>query len=391
MNNRFVPRSLTAVFLVASAWLCHEAGSAEWEPPRATADAGPARPQRIGNYPHHEHHPTKKWIARLHSEPVSYTLQHWACYDKSHAPQAIALEGQIGMLSPGGGNWYQNGFFNFALDDTLGRNYAVKAVRAVDSGERASVEFVWELPQAWVRVRFLVVPGKDPLFCSLRQYPKTDHVPRLKASLVCYPSGYFHRGDRAAVTPLRTLSVGARVDLSPTDEWSLILYDRKYDLGVDGGIGGCGAITVPAPVGRAKLELGSYGCTWTVEGRPGAKELRFAFWAGLKKKNTDLVPSLTNRFPATLRDLRQLDFRPLRFRQDHVARIKAEFERLQRETPGSRPEAAAFRATLAALDRLRDRVTGPAPDLQAEDDYLATLKRLENLLWQLRMKWVFSD
>ena len=143
-------------------------------PPRASATVVPGKPQQIGDYTGHEYHPTKKWIATLWCEPMSYTLQHWACYHDSYAHGAVAVEGQIGMMSPGGGNWYHNGFFNFALDGEQGRNYAVKTIRALDSGERASCEFVWELPQAWVRVRFMAIPDQQPLFCSILQLPKTE-------------------------------------------------------------------------------------------------------------------------------------------------------------------------------------------------------------------------
>ncbi len=361
------------------------------EPPRAVSSAGPGDPQRIGAYPGHENHPTKKWIATLMCDPMSYTLQHWACYHESHAPQAVALEGQIGMMSPGGGNWYTNGFFNFALDDQQGRNYAIKQVQALDSGERASCEFVWELPQAWVRVHFMTIPDQQPLFCSIVQVPKTDEVARLTVRLACYPSGYFKDGQRVGLTAASTVKTTNKAELDPEAEWWMILYDEKYDLREGGAVGGCGAITAPELVGKSRVDIGSYGCFWELEARPGGTELRFAFWNGLKLKNAELVFGLRPQFEPTLALLRDLDFRPLRLRASVVAGLSAEFDKLLPEVKDAETEEAAFGAIVARLEELRPRAAGDEVNLEAEDEYLKGLDELEKLLWQVRMKWVFSD
>ena len=361
--------------------------------PRAVVSVGPAAPEPLGLYPAHENHPTKKWTATLACQPCSYSLQHWACYHESHAPQAIALEGQIGMTSPCGANWYHNGFFNFSLDGEAGANYAVKAVRALDQGERGSCEFVWELPAAWVRVRFMVVPGKEPLFCSITSHPKSEHVPVLKVSLVAYPSGYFHQGQRVAVTAAGTYRTPARVDLDPAREWWVVFYDEKYDLGVEGGSGGAAGLTDPDLVGKAALNVGSYPLLWTVEAKPGGRELRFAFWNGLNRRNADLLPYMQPRFEPALADLRALDFRPLRYREEALEPLRREFEKLLAETTGPTAAQAAetYREAMARLEALRPRLQADAVDITAEEEYLATLDRLDALLWDLRMEWVFSD
>lgn len=378
--------------LLAAAGLALSAGLPAQElAPRAVSSAGPGEPQRIGAYPRHENHPTKKWIATLTCEPMSYTLQHWACYHESHAPQAIALEGQIGMMSPGGGNWYSNGFFNFALDAEQGRDYAIKSVRALDSGERASCEFVWELPQAWVRVRFMALPDHRPLLCSIVQVPKTEEIPTLRVRLSCYPSGYFKDGHRVGLTAATTVKSTGEADLDPEAEWWIILYDDKYDLGVQDGTGGCAAITAPELLGASRAEMTSYGCSWELQAQPGGKELRFAFWDGLKLKNAELVPALKPEFQPTLTTLREVDFRPLRLGEGVVTKLKAEFEKLLPEVNEAQEEEAAFRAGVVRLEQLRPRATGDEVDLAAEDEYLSALDELESLLWQLRMKWVFSD
>lgn len=360
-------------------------------PPRALATVVPGKPENIGAYPGHEHHPTKKWIATLASAPTSYTLQHWACYDESHAPEAIALEGQIGMMSPGGGNWYSNGFFNFAIGDDEGRNFAVRTIRALDSGERASCEFVWELPEAWVRVRFMALPDVQPLLCSIIQLPKGEDAPVMRVRLVCYPGGYFKNGRRVGHTPLREMDVGTKADLDPAAEWTMALYDRVYDLNVSGSSGGCGAIALPEYVGAASVEIGSYACKWTLETPPGGSELRFAFWDGLRLPNAELVPYLEGQFEAAAPILRDLDFTPLRYDPGVVAGIAEQFNRLLAETKGADEERQAFQETSAQILQLRERMAAQVTDLAAEDEYIAALDRLEELLWQLRMKWVFSD
>ncbi len=366
-------------------------GADEGQPRPALVSVGPGKPQNIGAYPGHEYHRTKKWIAHLRNDPISYALQHWACYDKSHAPQAIALEGQIGMMGPEGENWYQNGFLNFSLDGQQGRNFAIKSVRALDSGSRGSCEFLWELPQAWVRVRFMVIPGQEPLYCSVRQMPKGDKAPLLRVGATCYPSKYAHSAPRVGLTPLQSVKAPKKVQLDPAKEWWVIFYDEKYDLGVEGAVGGCGAIAAPGLVGSAELNVGSYGCTWTLAARPGGRELRFAFWSGLRRKNAELIPYLRGQFPATLKRLEGLDFAVQRFREEGLAALRAEFRKYLAETPGSGEERQAFDTALAKLNVLRPRISGDKINLQAEEEYLTTLEQLDSLLWKLKMRWLFAD
>jgi hypothetical protein len=389
--RRMTRNAAAAAGLVALMACVGQALSEEGAPARALASVSEGPPEHIGAYPKHENHPTKKWVAMLRSEPMSYGLQHWACYHESHAPEAIALEGQIGMTSPGGGNWYHNGFFNFAVGEAEGRNFAIRRVRALDSGERASCEFVWELPQAWVRVVFLVVPGQFPLFCSIREYPKGNEAAALKVRLACYPGGYFRDGSRVALTARQEIKVGKVADLDPRAEPWLILYDERYDKDVEGSVGGCGGLALPEPVAKSTVETGSYGCWWRIEAKEGEKELRFAFWSGLGMKNEELIPHLKSQFAAAEKELETLDFRPLRFGGSFLANLKTEFDRLLRETKDANTEAEAFKSIEERIGELWPRVQGEEVDLGAEDDYLMALNDLEKLLWQLRMKWVFSD
>ncbi len=364
-------------------------GAAADEGP-ASASVAPARPQRIGAYPGHEHHPTKKWIARLLCSPQSYTLQHWACYDKSHAPQAIALEGQIGLMAPDKANWYFNGFFNFSVGRLQGRNFAVKCIRALDSGPRASCEFVWELPNAWVRVRFLVVPGKEPLFCSIAQAPKGDPEP-LTVRLVCYPSAYVHRAPRVGLTARRAVNAPAKAALDPAAEPWVIFYDKRYDLGVSDGEGGCAAFASPRFVAASKLDVGHYGCVWTLTAKPGVKEMRFAFWEGLRRRNAELIPYLRGRFGPAAAELERLDFRPLRLQPAWLARTRKEFDVWRAKTPGAAAVATAFDARAARLQALLARLEKGGVDIAAEDEALRLASDMESLVWKIRMKWVLSD
>ena len=330
-------------------------------------------------------------MARLQTEPVSYGLQHWGCYDPSHAPHSVSPEGQIGMMEPAGGGWYFNGFFNFSVDDQPGNTYPLQALRVLDKGPRGSVEFVWDLPAAVVRVRFLVIPGQRPLYCSIAMSPKTDRVPVLKVRLVAYPSGYFNDGQRVATGPVRTLKTPSKTALDPAKETWLALYDEKYDAGVLGGSGGCGAAVLPQGVGQSSVELSSYPAVWELQSAPGATELRLAFWNGLGLKNAELVPCLKSECDAALKTLAALDFRPQRLQESFLAPLKAEYEKMLAETPDSQADRRQYEAALAKLTDLRQRATAPQPDLQAEEDYFKAADGLEQALWQLRMKWVFAD
>ena len=381
----------SAASLLLSAAVCAAGGKVERGLPPASVSVAPGRPQGIGAYSGHVNHKTKKWIAHLVSEPMSYTLQHWACYDESHAPQAIALEGQIGMMSPGGGNWYHNGFFNFSVGEHEGRDFAVQRIRALDSGERGLCEFLWELPNAWVRVRPMVIPGDEPLYCSIRQVPKGEETAPLKVRLACYPSCYAKDAPRIGLTAQRTVKASNTADLDPMKEPSVIFYDERHDLGVGNGVGGCGALALPELVAASHLDVGGYGCFWEVTAKPGGKELRFVFWAGLQRKNSDLAPYLRQRFPAGEAKLRDLDFTPQRMLPEHIARVRAEMEKILKETPNTDREAQKFANALERLAALRGGTLGQQVDMAAEDEYLKVVDEIEALLWEVRMKWVFAD
>ena len=375
------PLLLAGLLLLSAAALC-----AQQPAGYATATVMTATPERVGG---HEGHVGKKWQVLLSSEPGSYGLQHWGCYDPSHAPHVVQPEGSIGMTSPGGGNWYHNGFLNFAVDGDSSRSFPVTAIRALDSGERASVELLWDMPQAWVRVRFMVVPGQRPLFCALTQYPKAGATPKLSAHLVAYPAGYFRDGGRVIVTPTRTLKTGDKVDLDPATEWSWIMYDERRDWRVSGSVGGAGGLAVPDLVGGLKLDVGAYGVTWNVQAK--GNELRFAFWGSQEVANADLLTKLQPQFAPALADLRALDFTPLRLRAQGLAPLQAEFDKIFRETRGNDKDRATYAALVAQLQQLLAQTSGGQVNLQAENEALATLDKLEQLLWKVGMDWIFAD
>ena len=381
---------LTHVLALATTTLWLGAAAAADLPPAAVS-AAPDRPQRIDAYPGHVNHPTKKWVVQMVAEPITYTLQHWACYHKSHAPEAIALEGQIGMTGPDHANWYSNGFFNFSVGEHEGRNFAQHRICALDCGERGMSEFLWELPNAWVRVRFIVVPGQEPLYCSIVQVPKGDKVDVLKVRLACYPSCYAKNGARVCLTPVRAIKAPTKATLDPAKEASIVFYDEQNDLGVGRASGGCGGLVLGDAVGASELDVTTYGCQWKLSAKPGVKEMRFAFWSGLKKKNADLIPYLREQFPVAQERLRALDFHALKLRAEHFAKLSTEFEQMLKETPDAKPEAAQFAATAKKLDALSAQLSTGQVDIKAEDAYLDTVDKLEALLWKVRMKWVFAD
>ena len=355
-------------------------------PAHATASVTAGPPERYGG---HEGHVGKKWLVQLNSDPGSYSLQHWGCYDPSHAPHAIQPEGTIGMASPGGGNWYSNGFFNFAVDRDQSRMYPVAAVRPLDTGARASAEFLWDMPKAWVRVRFMVVPGRAPLFCAITQMPKAGATPKLRVRLVAYPAGYFHDGNRAIVTPTRTLKTGAKADLDPAAEWSWIMHDEKRDFHVENSVGGAAGLTAPDLVGSLKLDVGAYGVSWELEAK--GNELRFAFWGSQELRNADLLAKLPPQFAPALADLQALDFTPLRLQPRGLAHLQAEFSKLFGETKGSEASRQTYETLLKQLDALRGQIGNAQVNLQAENDYLGVLDKLDGLLWKVRMDWIFAD
>ncbi len=355
--------------------------------PQATVSVLTARPTEL--YGEHARHEGKKWLVQLQAKACSYGLQHWGCYDASHAPYAIQQEGSIGMTSPGGGNWYRNGFFNFAIDDAQSRMYPVQAVRALDSGERASVEFLWDMPQAWARVQFMILADRLPLFCRIVQIPKTETVPKLRVRLVAYPAGYFHDGQRVIVTPTRQLKTGQQASLDPASEWAWIMYDERRDLGVEGSVGGAGGLTCPELVASIRLDVGSYGVAWEIEAKD--KELRFAFWGTQELPNAALVPKLQAQFAPTLAELRKLDFTPRRLQPQGLAQLQAELDRLFTEIKAPETERSSCAQLLAQAKQLQSQLSGETVNLAAEEQLLSVLDKLEQLLWKVRMDWIFAD
>jgi len=385
--KRFLPKlkiEAAKALLVACFWIGLGTAPAS---PQATVSVQTARPTEL--YGEHARHEGKKWLVQLHSAACSYSLQHWGCYDASHAPYAIQQEGSIGMTSPGGGNWYHNGFFNFAIDDAQSRMYPVQAVRALDSGERASVEFLWDMPQAWARVQFMILPDRAPLFCRIRLIPKTEALPKLYVRLVAYPSGYFRNGQRVILTPVRRLETGQQAFLDPASEWAWIMYDERRDLGVEGSVGGAGGLTCPELVAGIRLDVGSYGVAWDIEAKD--KELRFAFWGTQELPNAALVPKLQAQFAPTREELRKLDFTPRRLQPQGLAQLQAELDRLFSEIKAPEIERSSYAQLLAQAKQLQSQLGGENVNLAAEEQLLSVLDKLEQLLWKVRMDWIFAD
>ena len=120
-----------------------------------TAIAGPTAPKHVVGLPRMIHD------ISLNTGKVTYALRYTICHDPKAPTVGIPGEGYIGMPQPNDANWYSGGFFDLKLNgQSIGSTMAQTFVGR-STGDRGYVDYVFDDPQAVVRLRFVALAGDD--------------------------------------------------------------------------------------------------------------------------------------------------------------------------------------------------------------------------------------
>ena len=325
----------------------------------------------------------------------TYGLRYGVALDPKNPRAAIPGEGYIGMPQPVDCNWYAGGFFDLAINGKSIGSTLIHSFTGRSSPGRGTVDFVFDAPQAVVRVRFVAKAGGDCLYAQALLEPKVE-IKSARVSLRCYPSAFVHDADRHVLTPLGDFAQGERAQLDVAREWWTLYYDRIYDAGYTAaahrGVGPCAALWIPSQTERAGFTVGGYGIDTTLELKPALRDFRFVFVDYAGKKNDAAKVDLRQRSAGLLGELASFAFTDPSVANWPLARKQAELRQALASLPADKQTAAEYEGwgrELAA--RLKLLQSGAAGAIMAEADAARTIGQWEQGLPELKLKSLLNE
>ena len=262
-----------------------------------------------------------------------YGVRYVACKDPKDPKRAIPGEGYIGMPEPTDSNWYGGGFLDLKINGQSIGTTMIHSVTGRSVGDRGYADFVFDVPQAILRLRFVATAGGDCLYAQVLLEPR-EEIKALSLGLRCYPSAFVSNADRHVLTPTRDLKQGQKVELGTANEWWLSYYDSVYDRGYVGatytGTGPCAALWLPGLVEKVALNVGSYSVETAFSLKPALRDFRFVFFDQARLTNAEAQADLKARAPQLQQELAAFTFAdsavvgwPLAEKQEEVRRLLA--------------------------------------------------------------------
>ena len=234
-----------------------------------TVTIGPGAPPHTVGLKGHRH------VMVMDTGARSYALRYAVALNPNDPRAAIPGEGYIGMPQPSGQNWYAGGFFDVQLNGKSIGGTLLHSLTGRSSGPRGTVDFVFDAPQALVRVRFVAEAGSDCVYAQVLLEPK-EEINSVRVLTRCYPSGFTTDGERYVQTATRDFAQGERATLNVQDEWWTFYYDRIYDAGYVGvtrsGVGPCAMLWLPVQTEQVGFTVGGYGTETMLDLRPKARD-----------------------------------------------------------------------------------------------------------------------
>ncbi len=242
---------------------------------------------------------------------VLYGLRYGAAVDEKLGGEAQPGEGYIGMVRPTNANWYHGGFFDLIINGRSIGTSIPEPLYGLGGPERGHVDFVFDTPQAVVRVRFVGRRDDNLLLCQVKLEPK-EEITQMRLALRNYPSAFSSSADRRIETALEEIPQGENRDIDPAAQWWALYYDTILDLGgTDGvrtGMGPCAALWVPGQTASGRLNAGGYSCDTNFELKPGLTDYRFIFFDFRGIANADAQAEIHERAETLLQELVSYDF-----------------------------------------------------------------------------------
>lgn len=261
----------------------------------------------------------------------TYGLRYVVARDPKNPRAAIPGEGYIGMPQPADCNWYAGGFFDLRINGRSIGTTLIQSLTGRGSRERGTADFVFDSPQAMVRVRFVAESGGDCLFAQALLEPK-EPIRSVRFAVRCYPSAFVSDADRHVLTPLRDWKQGQRAQLDVARECWTLYYDRIYDAGYVGatyrGVGPCAVLWLPGQTEKAGFTVGSYGIETVYDLIPAQRDFRFLFLDCAGTKNEAAKADLQRRGAALVRKLSAFEFTDPGLRDWPLAEKQAEIRRV---------------------------------------------------------------
>lgn len=354
-----------------------------------TGMIGPGAPAHtVGLQRHHQ-------TITMDTGAQRYGLSYRIARDPKNPQAAIPGEGYIGMPQPVDCNWYASGFFDLQINGKSIGTTLIHSFTGRSSAGRGTADFVFDAPQAVVRVRFVARAGGDCLFAQALLEPKVE-IKSVRVALRCYPSAFVSDADRHVFTPLRDLKQGERPKLDVASEWWTLYYDRIYDAGYIGavhrGVGPCSTLWVAGQTEKASVTVGSYAVETTLDLKPALRDFRFIFFDHAGKKNDAAKADLQKRAPALARELAAFAFTDPGVVQWPLLQKQAEVRRALASVPNDKETAARYERWGRALaDQLKLLHSDSAGAIMAEADAARTIAQWESGLSDLKLKALLND
>jgi len=354
-----------------------------------TVTIGPGAPAHtIGLQGHRQ-------LITMDTGALVYGLRYVIARDPKDPQAAIPGEGYIGMPQPVDCNWYGGGFFDVQLNgQSIGRTL-IHSLTGRSSGNRGTVDFVFDHSQAVVRVRFVAQAGGDCLYAQVLLEPKVE-ITAVRVAVRCYPSAFVSDADRHVLTPTRDLAQGQRAELDIAQEWWTLYYDRIYDAGhispTHRGVGPCAVLWPPGQTEKAGLTVGSYGTDTLFTLKPALRDFRFVFFDDAGKTNAAAKAGLRERGKSLLDELTAFAFTDPRLADWPLPQKQAEIRRALASLPEDKEAGAQYdRWARELAEQLTLVRSGSSGAIMAEADATKTIGQWDRGLPALKLKALLND
>lgn len=335
--------------------------------------AGPTAPRHVIGLERMMHDIT------LNTGRMAYGLRYVVSKDPKDPTRAIPGEGYIGMPRPADYNWYGGGFMDLKINGKTIGDRMVQVFGGRSLGDRGYVDYVFDDPQAIVRIRFVGLAGGDCLYTQILLEPKVE-IKQLSLALRCYPGGFVNGPSRHALTPTRDLPVG-RATLDLEQEWWLNFYDETRD-------GPCSVLWVPSQAEQVSANVGTYGSETAFTLKPMLRDFRFVFFDHTGLKNADVQADLKARAAGLLQELATFQFADSALLSWSLPQKQAETGKLLAQFPDDKALVAQYDQWSRQLETQLKQVREGAAEnrIVAEAEALKTIMAWDQSLPDLRLK-----
>lgn len=324
-----------------------------------------------------------------------YGLQYVVAHDDKRPGQAVIGEGYIGMPHPSACNWYHGGFFDLQINGKTIGTTPIHSMTGRTTGDRGTVDFVFDTPLAVVRIRFVTLSGSDALFCQALLEPKVE-VKSLRLVVRCYPSAFVSNAERHVLTPTRDLAQGEKAQLDLAQENWLLYYDRIYDAGYVSptytGVGPCAMLWPGSEADQVGFTVGGYGIDTVMDLKPQLRDFRFVFFDFSGTKNDAATADLRARAGGLQQQLATFPFADPGVAGFPLLQKQQEIQQVLAAMPNEKEAAANYaRWAVELAEQLKLVQTGAAGAIVAEANAAKTIQQWEKGLPELLLKALIEE